>query len=106
MGTNPRALRGDGIPDEEITDPVAIARFERLRAVRLQLSRERQLPPYCICHDKTLKLIAKEAPDCVASLEQIKGMGPYKAKMYGDVLLGAIRGEAASDEPRYVDDPF
>src|SRR5688500_2252838 len=106
-GTNPRASRGEGIPDEEINDPVAIARFERLRAARLQLARDRQLPPYCICHDKTLKLIATHAPESLAGLEQLKGMGPYKVKMYGDVLLGAIRGEDASPaEPRYVDDPF
>jgi len=106
MGTNPRAARGEGILDEEITDPAAIARFERLRAVRLQLSRERQLPPYCICHDKTLKLIAKTAPDTAAGLEQIKGMGPYKVKMYGEVLLGAIRAEDVQSEPRYVDEQF
>jgi ATP-dependent DNA helicase RecQ len=106
LGANPRAVRGEAGPEDEINDPDTARRFERLRAVRLQLSRERQLPPYCICHDRTLKLIAVQAPDSVAGLEQIKGMGPYKVKMYGDVLLSAIRGEDAPAEPRYVDDPF
>src|SRR5437764_5429655 len=37
-------------------------RFEKLRNLRLSLARERQLPPYCICHESTLKLIARQAP--------------------------------------------
>ena len=64
--------------------------FEKLRAVRLRLSREKHLPPYTICHDSTLKLIAHFAPADTASLEKIKGMGPYKVKMYGAALLEAI----------------
>jgi ATP-dependent DNA helicase RecQ len=105
MGTNPRAVR-DREPEEEMTDPQVIGRFERLRTARSQLAKQRQLPPYCICHDSTLKLIAKHAPDNAARLEQIKGMGPHKVKMYGDVLLQAVRGEGVPDEPRYVDEPF
>ena len=53
--------------DEPIS-PEAAERFERLRNLRLQLARERQLPPYCICHDSTLKLIAKSAPASIAAL--------------------------------------
>jgi ATP-dependent DNA helicase RecQ len=83
-----------------------IGRFERLRAARSQLAKQRQLPPYCICHDSTLKLIARYAPDNPARLEQIKGMGPHKVRMYGDALLQAIRDDAVPDEPRYVDEPF
>jgi ATP-dependent DNA helicase RecQ len=86
-------------------DPAAIARFERLRQLRTQLARERDLPPYCICHDSTLKSIAKAAPDSLAKLEQIKGMGPYKVKQYGEQLIAAIREDAAPLEPRYVDEP-
>jgi len=106
LGTHPRAAREREAADEEITDPQVISRFERLRAARTQLARQRQLPPYCVCHDSTLKLIAKHAPDSAARLEQIKGMGPHKVRMYGDALLQAVRDdEAVSDEPRYVDDP-
>jgi ATP-dependent DNA helicase RecQ len=66
-------------------------RFERLRGVRTELARDRQLPPYCICHDSTLKLIARFAPADLQALEQIKGMGPHKVKMYGERLLEAIK---------------
>jgi ATP-dependent DNA helicase RecQ len=89
-----------------LTDPQVLRRFERLRAARSELARGRQLPPYCICHDSTLKLIAKDAPASATRLEQIKGMGPHKVRMYGDALLSAVRDEPVSDEPRYVDEPF
>ncbi len=107
-GTNPRAMRerGEAPADEELSDPQVIGRFERLRTARSQLAKQRQLPPYCICHDSTLKLIAKHAPENSARLEQIKGMGPHKVKMYGDALLQAVRDEPVADEPRYVDEPF
>ena len=113
MGTNPRALGTNSRavrerePEEEMTDPQVISRFERLRSTRSQLAKQRQLPPYCICHDSTLKLIARHAPDNPARLEQIKGMGPHKVRMYGDALLQAVRDEpGVADEPRYVDEPF
>jgi superfamily II DNA helicase RecQ len=72
-------------------DPETIERFERLRAARAELARERQLPAYCICHDRTLKLIAKSSPADLSALEQVKGMGPMKVKMYGERLLSAMQ---------------
>ena len=71
-----------------------LARFQRLRTARAELARERQLPPYCICHDRTLKLIAQVAPGDAEQLERIKGMGPHKVKMYGQRLLEALRDPA------------
>jgi ATP-dependent DNA helicase RecQ len=73
------------------TDPEAVERFEKLRAARGQIARDKSLPAYVICHDATLKQIAKSAPADVAALEQIKGMGPYKVKMYGQTFLDALR---------------
>ncbi len=96
LGTNPRAVRErESQLSEEVeeqADPETVERFERLREARLQLARERQLPPYCICHDSTLKLIARFAPGDAQGLERIKGMGPYKVRMYGETLLAALRG--------------
>jgi ATP-dependent DNA helicase RecQ len=77
--------------DEDLVDPQAQTRFERLRAVRLTLARDRQLPPYVICHDTTLKAIALAVPENLESLEQIKGMGPYKIQTYGQKFLDAVR---------------
>jgi ATP-dependent DNA helicase RecQ len=71
-------------------DPAAAERFEKLRAIRMQLARERKLPPYCICHDSTLRLIAASRPADVDALERIKGMGPMKVKLYGSAILAAV----------------
>jgi ATP-dependent DNA helicase RecQ len=95
MGTNPRATgtnpkSREAEFEEEQLDPEMLARFERLRAARMVLARDRQLPPYCICHDRTLKLIARHAPRDPETLEQIKGMGPHKVRMYGEQFLKAI----------------
>jgi len=85
-----RAGRENNESAEADLSPDARRRFERLRAVRLQLARERQLPPYCICHDKTLKLIAHFAPADTDALEQVKGMGPHRVKLYGAAFLDAL----------------
>jgi ATP-dependent DNA helicase RecQ len=107
LGTNPNAYRED-IHDEPVIDdpteldPPSQQRFERLREARTQLARDRQLPPYCICLDSTLRLIASVVPDTLERLEQIKGMGPYKVKMYGQRLLQALtsgEGECRMTKP-------
>jgi ATP-dependent DNA helicase RecQ len=49
------------------------------------------MPPYVICHDSTLKLIASKAPADIMALGRIKGMGPAKVSQYGETFLAAIR---------------
>jgi ATP-dependent DNA helicase RecQ len=81
------------IPDaeDEQVDPETQARFEKLRQVRLEMAREKQLPPYVICHDSVLKIIARVVPADIEALQSIKGMGPYKIQMYGQAFLDAVR---------------
>jgi len=81
------------VPEDDSfqTDPEVMARFDRLRAVRSQIARDRSLPAYVICHDATLLQIARFAPADTAALEQIKGMGPMKVKMYGQAFLEAVK---------------
>jgi ATP-dependent DNA helicase RecQ len=81
-------------PMEAQLDGEALARFERLRQIRLRLASEKQLPPYCICHDSTLKLIAQQVPGDEHQLANIKGMGPAKIQQYGRAILDALRGTA------------
>ena len=45
--------------DDVQIDPDTMERFQRLRAARAELARERQLPAYCVCHDRTLRQIAR-----------------------------------------------
>jgi ATP-dependent DNA helicase RecQ len=76
------------IPEE--LDQDATERFERLRAMRARIAREKNLPAFVVCHDSTLKRIAMDVPSDVAGLERIKGMGSYKVKMYGRAFLDAL----------------
>jgi ATP-dependent DNA helicase RecQ len=80
----------DSGADASDLDSEAASRFDRLRAARARLAKDKNLPAYVICHDSTLKLIARAVPSDQAGLEQVKGMGPYKVKLYGQVLLAAL----------------
>jgi ATP-dependent DNA helicase RecQ len=74
-------------------DQAAEARFQRLRVARAALARVKDVPAYVICHDSTLKHIALREPTSLAELEQVKGMGPMKVKLYGQALLSALSDE-------------
>ena len=83
--------RAAPLPEPEL-DQDAEARFQRLRAARARIAREKQVPAYVICRDQTLKLIAARAPASLALLEQVRGMGPMKIKLYGQAFLDAVGG--------------
>lgn len=76
--------------DDAMNDE-AQQRFERLRELRARIARERGLPAYVICHDSTLKQLALQMPCDAAALAGVKGMGPYKIKMYGEAFLDVLR---------------
>ena len=66
--------------------------FERLRAVRLEIARERGVPPYVIFHDTTLRDMARLKPATLEALRAVYGVGERKAADLGDRFLEAIRG--------------
>ena len=61
--------------------------FAALRALRTQLAKAQNLPPYVIFHDKTLHEIAARRPNTRAEFEQISGVGEKKSERYGTVFL-------------------
>ena len=67
--------------------------FERLRGIRLQVARERGVPPYVIFHDATLREMARRRPDSMAALLAVKGVGARKAEDLGALFLSAIAAE-------------
>lgn len=68
--------------------------FERLRALRLEVARERGVPPYVIFHDATLREMARLRPTTVPALLHVKGIGARKAEDLGDLFLEVIRRSA------------
>jgi ATP-dependent DNA helicase RecQ len=68
--------------------------FERLRAVRLEMARQRGVPPYVIFHDATLREMARLRPTSIDALLSVKGIGARKADDLGEIFLAAIRAHA------------
>jgi superfamily I DNA/RNA helicase len=62
----------------------------RLKAWRLDLSRELGVPAFMILHDSTLEDIAIKKPSTTEELEFIKGLGPVKMMRYGEELLKIV----------------
>jgi ATP-dependent DNA helicase RecQ len=68
-------------------DVDAQARFINLKAWRAEVAREHNLPAYVIFHDATLAAIAERAPQSLADLQGISGIGAKKLEAYGSDVL-------------------
>jgi len=65
----------------------ALERLGRLKAWRAEVAREHNLPAFVIFHDATLRAIADKAPQDLADLEGISGMGSKKLHAYGAEVI-------------------
>lgn len=66
--------------------------FEVLRKLRAGLARARNVPPYVVFSDATLRHMARLYPVDEVSLLQVPGVGERKLSDYGQVFLAAIGG--------------
>ena len=71
--------------------------FEALREIRLQLARDRGVPPYVIFHDTTLHEMVARRPRTLDDLHDVYGVGAKKAADFGNAFLDAIRTFSHSD---------
>ncbi|MBW2456095.1 MAG: ATP-dependent DNA helicase RecQ [Deltaproteobacteria bacterium] len=69
--------------------------FDQLRAARMEAAKARGVPPYVVCHDRTLVEIATAKPMTLAELELIHGMGPARIDAHGEGFLSVVRAKAA-----------
>ena len=70
--------------------PTDASLFGSLKALRLQLAAEAEVPPYVICHDRTLAELAGRRPRSMEELAHISGLGAQKIARYGARLLETI----------------
>ncbi|ORB66460.1 ATP-dependent DNA helicase [Mycobacterium shinjukuense] len=63
----------------------------RLKAWRLDVAKEQQVPPYIVFTDNTLVAIAETLPADDAALIAIPGIGARKLEQYGPDLLELVR---------------
>ena len=84
-----RGSRGAGSSQE--LNPVGDPLFDALRALRRDLAKENQVPPYVIFHDSVLRDMAGLRPQTRALLGELPGIGAKKLEAYGDAFLEVIR---------------
>ena len=65
--------------------------FNHLKAVRLDMARKRNIPPFIIFSDASLKEMAQKKPRTEEEMLEVKGVGDKKLIQYGDIFLAEIR---------------
>ncbi len=81
---------GSSAASDVALDADGEARFETLRAWRTEQAREREVPPYVVFSDKTLRALAAARPRSTDALLAVSGIGPGKADLYGRDLLALL----------------
>jgi ATP-dependent DNA helicase RecQ len=79
--------------------------FEALRALRKELAAERQVPPYVIFSDATLRELAQVRPTTAERMRLVYGVGDAKLRDFGTRFLAVIaehcgQQKLATDVPR------
>ena len=70
--------------------------FERLRKWRRSEAEERNVPPYVIFSDRTLREVARVQPTTLTALRGVYGIGDAKLEQFGEALVTRVREHAAS----------
>ncbi len=78
------------IADEQGASAVDAALFEKLRSLRRRLAAQRNVPPYVIFGDATLRQMAAYLPQSGESLSRISGVGAAKLERWGAAFLEVI----------------
>ncbi|MEM9373523.1 MAG: ATP-dependent DNA helicase RecQ, partial [Planctomycetota bacterium] len=65
--------------------------FESLRALRKGIAIERNVPPYVVFSDATLRELARIRPKTPDAMLEVKGVGSAKLDAFGGAFLAAIR---------------
>jgi ATP-dependent DNA helicase RecQ len=87
---------GSAGPGPDFADDDARALFEKLRRLRLDISKKLGVPPYVVFHDKTLKEMVAQRPKSREEFLWISGVGQQKAGRFADAFLKAINPGAGA----------
>ncbi len=71
--------------------------FQRLRELRKQLADERNVPPYVIFSDVTLRHIAQSYPETKEAMLAVPGVGAKKLTDFGEAFTQAVTTHLASN---------
>ncbi len=95
-GPVPRSLPG---LEQTSTDPAADeVLFLCLKQTRKRIAQSRQVPPYVVFSDKSLRAMARSRPVDEAAFLRCPGVGEHKLAAYGRAFMETIRSFVATGE--------
>jgi ATP-dependent DNA helicase RecQ len=74
--------------------------FEKLRRLRLDISKQLGVPPFVVFHDKTLMEMALNRPKNRREFHGISGVGEQKVAQFADAFLEAINASRSGSSNR------
>lgn len=70
--------------------------FQALRQLRMKLSKQRNVEPYRVFPDRTLRAIAEAHPRTKNELSGLPGIGPAKLRQFGKIIVDFIKSYEGS----------
>lgn len=84
------SLKTNKVKSKDALTSVGYALFDELRALRLEIAREENMPPYIIFSDKTLIDMSAKMPTDKEEMLRVTGVGEAKYSKYGSRFLVLI----------------
>ena len=79
------------------SSPNTAGLLEELKALRLTLAKEEDMPAYIVFSNATLQDMAQKAPVTMADFLDVSGVGNYKAQRYGQAFITTIKKYMSED---------
>jgi len=98
IGADPVARRAAAAAAREADelDDAAAELLKSLKALRLELAKDRKVPAYVIFSDRSLIDMAAKRPRTPDEFSQVFGVGAAKQEKFAEAFLEVIAGDAAS----------
>jgi len=101
MRLDPKTVGGKSSRSGRKTDPALMLEneadqdlFLELKALRMSIAKENNVPPYVVFHDKTLIEMVIHKPSSLNAMREIPGIGQSKREKYGQIFLDTLQGSA------------
>lgn len=89
-----KLVESEPLPVIEAAEPAVIQNEElvaKLKAYRLEKSREENIKAYCVFSDKQLQDLLSKMPKSLEELLGVSGFGPVKVEKYGHVIIELLK---------------
>ena len=83
--------------EDASSNPDTAGLLKELKALRLTLAKEENMPAYIVFSNATLQDMAQKAPVTMAEFLNVSGVGKYKAERYGQAFITTIKKYMSED---------